>query len=90
LVVTVNDKYRAAISNALTALGELMKTGTPQELFNNGEDATQGLTQEGEQRYMQILHEVYPELANGIAHQVDKTPQGWSHPKREYWTRPSE
>ncbi|MFE7797006.1 hypothetical protein [Nocardia sp. NPDC057440] len=86
----MNDNYQQAFGQALTALGELMRTGTPEELFNNGKDATQGLTDEGERRYMELLHEVYPDLAKGIAHQVDSTPSGWSHPQRQYWTRPKE
>ncbi len=70
-------------------LHRMVHTGKADDVFNNGADASQGLTLKGEQMYREMLTEagLGPKDPDSVYKAPPPIP-GWSHPKREFWTRP--
>lgn len=69
------------------ALAEAVGALPPSEMFVNGKDSADGMTPEGERIYMDMLRKADKGVAKTMDQAVGGKPPGWSHPKRDYWTR---
>lgn len=86
----MKPEYQQAFTDIFDALREVMDVLPPEEMFVNGVDASDGMTPEGEKAYMEMLRKIGPKTSQTMEDAVGTKPVGWSHPKRDFWTRPKD